>query len=382
MSWHGMTALTCASNISAIRSHRNLDTMKTIHILSTAALALAMVSTAIQPAAAASVSAPKSARLRPWQVAGLGPVARVTRVVDPQTLEVSISGGTAQTVRYAGVNTPAAGTCGYSQAYAATSDLMADALVILEPDVASVDRKYVYRIDGFQGGDELAAAGWARPDDSQPNSQHYFELVGTARGARESGLGGWNNCNWAGATKQVPASMPQTEPAAMNAAAAQSQSSTCTALSYDELTTRVDKLPEQAYLRNGDCITISGATDAQVNTWSGSYIYHPAGTTVKLANMYVRWRDGFVAITGNSDGTNDAHFVMNNIGEVARVFGPFKLIIVPGHDASTVRTLVRDVNSTDVIRIPDNAWLFRDAGNGKVTTFVDSFEYIRGDLRY
>ena len=144
----------------------------------------------------------------------------------------------------------------------------------------------------------------------------------------------------------------------------------------------MDKLPEQAYLHNGDCITISGATDSQGNTWSGSYIYHPAGTTVKLANMYVRWRDGFVAITGNSDGTNDAHFVMNNVGEVARVFGPFKLIIVPGHDASTVRTLVRDVNSTDVIRIPDNAWLFRDSGNGKVTTFVDSFEYVSGDLRY
>jgi hypothetical protein len=151
-------------------------------------------------------------------------------------------------------------------------------------------------------------------------------------------------------------------------AAAPAASSAPATVTMQQLDERVATVPNLAGLKAGAPVVISDDGSVTGATWSGAYTYYPAGSVIKLAAGYVRWKDGLVAITpspadadGNLPDTFDASYVTNDPNINA--------------DASSqvIRTLITDSSDPNVLRIPNNAWLFRTNGNGTVTTLVDAF---------
>ncbi len=137
--------------------------------------------------------------------AGAGRVARVTRVVDGDTIEVQL-GATREKVRYIGVDTPetkhpAKGVeCYGRQASDFNARLVAGERVRLVRDVEQRDRygrllAYVYRIrDGLFVNAELARRGYAQPLPIAPDVRHAGRFANLARDARRQGRGLWSAC--------------------------------------------------------------------------------------------------------------------------------------------------------------------------------------------
>ena len=131
--------------------------------------------------------------------------ARVIRVVDGDTIEVSIA-GRADTIRYIGMDTPEThkpGTpvqCFGRAASAFNARLVAGRRVRLRFDAERRDRygrtlAYVYRArDGLFVNAELVRRGYARVLTIPPNVEHaglFRRLAARARGARR---GLWARC--------------------------------------------------------------------------------------------------------------------------------------------------------------------------------------------
>jgi micrococcal nuclease len=131
--------------------------------------------------------------------------ARVVRVVDGDTIRVSI-GGRTERVRYIGVDTPESvkpGTpvqCYAKRAAAANEALVAGRTVRLVGDVEHRDRygrllAYVYREpDGAFVNARLVRDGYARTLTIPPNVAHAGEFARLARAAREGERGLWRAC--------------------------------------------------------------------------------------------------------------------------------------------------------------------------------------------
>ena len=151
-----------------------------------------------------------------WGPAGLGPheggnvgmpggAAVVTRVVDGDTVHVSV-GGRDETVRYIGIDTPESvkpGTpvqCFAKAASAANERLVAGERVRLSLDAEPRDRygrllAYVYRArDGTFVNAELVREGYARTLTIPPNVRYAARFAGLARRAREAQRGLWRAC--------------------------------------------------------------------------------------------------------------------------------------------------------------------------------------------
>jgi micrococcal nuclease len=132
--------------------------------------------------------------------------ARVVRVVDGDTIVVSID-GREDRVRYIGIDTPESvkpGTpvqCYAKRASKENARLVAGREVRLVADAEARDRygrrlAYVYRSgDGLLVNLELARAGYARPLTIAPNVAHADEIATAARAARRAGRGLWNACS-------------------------------------------------------------------------------------------------------------------------------------------------------------------------------------------
>jgi micrococcal nuclease len=129
--------------------------------------------------------------------------ARVTRVVDGDTVEVRL-GGRAERVRLIGIDTPESVKpatpveCFGKAAAAETRRLLAGRAVSLRFDAERRDRygrllAYVYRDRLFVNA-ALVARGYARPLTIAPNVAHAEQLARLARGARGRGLGLWRAC--------------------------------------------------------------------------------------------------------------------------------------------------------------------------------------------
>ena len=93
-----------------------------------------------------------------------GDTARVVRVIDGDTIDVTLNGQEAR-VRYVGVNTPERDESCYSEASAANRALVNGQTVTLVRDVSETDRygrllRYVYVGDTFVN-QQLVADGWA-----------------------------------------------------------------------------------------------------------------------------------------------------------------------------------------------------------------------------
>lgn len=116
--------------------------------------------------------------------------ALVTRIIDGDTIEVSMD-GTTYSVRYIGIDTPEMNEpCG-SEATQANANLVAGQTVTMVKDVSEIDSfgrllRYVYVEDRFING-ELVASGWAEaieypPDTSMAETLASFAAQGAGRG--------------------------------------------------------------------------------------------------------------------------------------------------------------------------------------------------------
>lgn len=127
--------------------------------------------------------------------------ARVTSVVDGDTIKVSVGGGV-QTVRYIGIDTPE--TVHPSkpvqwmgpEASAANKALVEGQTVYLEKDVSETDHygrllRYVWLADGRMVNEELCRMGFAQSSSYPPDIKYQDRFVAAVQEAREAGRGLW-----------------------------------------------------------------------------------------------------------------------------------------------------------------------------------------------
>ena len=140
--------------------------------------------------------------------------ARVTRVVDGDTIVVDLA-GRSEKVRLLGIDTPETKSptkpvqCYGKEASTHTTDLLPPGTVVrLERDVEERDvygrlLAYVFRVsDGLFVNLELAHDGFASLLTYQPNVAHVGELTAAVDDARSHQAGLWGQCGGPG----VPAS--------------------------------------------------------------------------------------------------------------------------------------------------------------------------------
>lgn len=117
---------------------------------------------------------------------------RVTRVIDGDTIDVSINGNSYR-VRYIGVNTPELDDLCYREARSANAALVEGQTVRLERDVSDTDQydrllRYVYVGERFVNA-ELIANGWAEAVEYAPDTAETSDFRDLERQARRSNLG-------------------------------------------------------------------------------------------------------------------------------------------------------------------------------------------------
>jgi micrococcal nuclease len=132
-------------------------------------------------------------------------VGRVVRVVDGDTIRVSL-GGREERVRYIGIDTPESvkpGTpvqCFAKKASAENARLVAGKRVRIERDVEERDRygrllAYVYpAAGGAMVNETLVRHGYARPLTIPPDVRHAERFRRLADEARRAGRGLWRAC--------------------------------------------------------------------------------------------------------------------------------------------------------------------------------------------
>jgi micrococcal nuclease len=134
----------------------------------------------------------------------------VTRVIDGDTIEVRLGGGT-EHVRLLGIDTPETHhptkpvQCYGKEASARTTDLLpAGTDVRLERDEEERDTygrllAYVYRSsDGLFVNLDLVQQGYASLLTIRPNVAHLSDLTAAESNARSQGLGLWGQCGGPG----------------------------------------------------------------------------------------------------------------------------------------------------------------------------------------
>jgi endonuclease YncB( thermonuclease family) len=155
-------------------------------------------------------------------------VGQVTRVIDGDTIDVSI-GGQVKRVRYIGVNTPETVDprvpveCYGKEASAANKAMVEGKAVYLEKDVSETDSfgrllRYIFTADAFINA-ELVAQGFAYSSAYPPDVKYQGTFDGLQQDARAAGRGLWGaGCQ--GGTRAptaptatpVPSTAPQPPP--------------------------------------------------------------------------------------------------------------------------------------------------------------------------
>ena len=118
----------------------------------------------------------------------------VTRVIDGDTIEVSIS-GVVERVRYIGIDTPERGKPFFNESTEANRQLLTGKTITLEKDVSERDQygrllRYVYAGDVFVNA-ELVRLGYAQVATLPPDVKWFDYFLELQREAREAGLGLW-----------------------------------------------------------------------------------------------------------------------------------------------------------------------------------------------
>lgn len=121
-----------------------------------------------------------------------GETARVVRVIDGDTIDVTIN-GTEYRVRYVGANTPERGEACYSDAVNANKSLVEGRTVTLVVDTSDTDRydrllRYVY-VGNVMVNEELIRTGYAEAVLYAPDDRFYNNFLALEIEARRRGLG-------------------------------------------------------------------------------------------------------------------------------------------------------------------------------------------------
>lgn len=161
-------------------------------------------------------------------------------------------------------------------------------------------------------------------------------------------------------------------------------------ISMATLNTRIEKLPELAGLKDGDLVTIYDDGKVTDSVWQGTYVYRPAGSKITPNHLYARWKDGLVAI---HTGPDDAD-VMKNMANHNHYFATYMEqtyaktvrrdlindpgIMLPVSQRQVTKSLITEPTDPAILRIPENAFLFRAEGNGVYTALTDVFEFMEG----
>ena len=121
-----------------------------------------------------------------------GESARVTRVIDGDTIDVRI-GDVSYRVRYIGVNTPESDQVCYDEATDANAALVSGQTVTLVKDVSETDQygrllRYVYVGNTFVNA-SLVRDGWAENAEYPPDTAHASEFRGLERDAAAANRG-------------------------------------------------------------------------------------------------------------------------------------------------------------------------------------------------
>jgi len=129
--------------------------------------------------------------------------ARVTRVIDGDTIDVELDGVIVR-IRYIGMDTPetvdpsSPVECFGPQGSERNQDLVEGRVVELEKDVSETDRfgrllRYVY-VDGQMINEELVLDGYATAVTFPPDVKYQDRLADAERRAREGNRGLWGTC--------------------------------------------------------------------------------------------------------------------------------------------------------------------------------------------
>ena len=315
----------------------------------------------------ASTNTSYAAGRRPSDVPD-GERAQLVKVIDGETIAVTVNGAPF-TMKYIGLNAPNGKECYSAQATRANASLVTGQRLVLEKDGVDTDAsgnllRYVYLIDGRMVNEELVNSGAARAEIRKPNVKNQ-SLIGTYElAAQAAKRGGWKACGW----KPVVSA------------------GVCMVVPVESLVARTETVPELSLLRDGDCVTISKAANPLGEAWSGHYLFHPKGSKVKLSAMYLRWKDGLVMLSQNSDGQLLAHYSIEHSRQLS--FTPPTqpgqrpgISITPGYSEPTVKTLIDEPSAPGTLRIPENALVLRAVGNGEYVALVDAFEFKSGEMR-
>ncbi len=121
-----------------------------------------------------------------------GERATVTRVIDGDTIDVTIDGQEYR-VRYVGVNTPERDEPCYNDAANANRDLVEGKTVILQIDTSDTDRfdrllRYIY-VDGVFVNQALVEQGYAEAVLYRPDDREHSNFVQLERAAAQAGRG-------------------------------------------------------------------------------------------------------------------------------------------------------------------------------------------------
>lgn len=293
-------------------------------------------------------------------------VGKVTGVIDGDTIQVTID-NKPYTVRYIGIDAPALNECYGAQARAANAALVQGQTVRLQNDVNEYDAsgqyllRYVYLLNGTMTSESLAGNGYAPAVASSPNIKNQGTINDFEAQARTARKGGWSACGWKSTVVKAPG--------------------TCVTIPAEILAEPGPRPAEVNNLKDGECLTILKAANVEGPEWSGQFIYHPAGTQLKLADMYVRWKDAIVMITIDENGTALAHVVKDSYWK-PRWGKPPSPDQVPGSRRVYPQPLERDSGQPEMLQIPDpRTWLFRGVGNDTYEALVDVFVYKSGEMR-
>ena len=121
--------------------------------------------------------------------------AKVTRIIDGDTIEVMINGQSYR-LRYIGIDTPEQDQPLGPPASDANHELVGGKTVYLEKDVSETDQydrllRYVYLPDGTFVNAELVRLGWAVAVAYPPDTKYQDFLENMEQEARDQGLGMW-----------------------------------------------------------------------------------------------------------------------------------------------------------------------------------------------
>jgi endonuclease YncB( thermonuclease family) len=121
-----------------------------------------------------------------------GDTATVTRIVDGDTIDVTIN-GQAATIRYIGINTPESNEICYREASQANSIFVSGKTVRLVKDVSDTDQfgrllRYVY-VGDLNVNAAMIEQGYAEAVSYPPDTAQYNNFLNLERGARAANRG-------------------------------------------------------------------------------------------------------------------------------------------------------------------------------------------------